>query len=154
MKTALIPILISAGIALTGCATDGQPQAQAPVLPTTQYALEAEAREDAPVHLRFKSRDLSANQMMALNNLSVRATASDIIITTGPSPEAMAHGRTVSDYLMAQGVDGRSLSYVTVGEHPADIVSLTLISYRARSHDCNRSWENLSRTASNRSYAN
>ncbi|MDC7677120.1 CpaD family pilus assembly lipoprotein [Asticcacaulis machinosus] len=158
MKTALIPALFFGGALLSGCVTDGQPTASAPVLPpvlpTTQYALEAQAREDAPVHLRFKTDHLSANQMTALNNLSARATNADVIITTGPSPAAMDHGRTVSDYLMAKGVDGRSLKLQTMTEHPTDIVSLTLISYRANRPDCNRAWENLSRTASNTPYAN
>jgi pilus assembly protein CpaD len=154
MKTLFIPAIILGAITLTACASDGQPTVAAPLLPTSQYSLDAEAREEAPVHLRFSADRLSTNQMTALDKLSTRAAATDIIITTGPRPTSEGYGRLVTDYLVAQGVDPRSVSYRTVTEHPADIVSLALVSYRARNLDCNRSWENLSRTASNTPHSN
>ncbi|GGZ20658.1 CpaD family pilus assembly lipoprotein [Asticcacaulis endophyticus] len=154
MKTLSVPAIILGAFTLTACASDGQPNAVAPLLPTSQYSLEAQAREDAPVHLRFSADRLSTNQMTALDKLSARSDSTDIIITTGPRPTSESYGRLVSDYLVSQGVDPRSVSYRTVVEHPADIVSLTLVSYRARNLDCNRSWENLSRTASNTPHSN
>ncbi|OYW82423.1 MAG: hypothetical protein B7Z26_03305, partial [Asticcacaulis sp. 32-58-5] len=101
MKPLTIPAFILGALTLTACASDGTPSAIAPVLPTSQYALEAEAREEAPLHLRFAAERLSANQMTALDKLSARSDSTDIIVTTGPRPSSESYGRLVSDYLVA-----------------------------------------------------
>ncbi|MFT3997198.1 MAG: CpaD family pilus assembly protein [Asticcacaulis sp.] len=138
--------------ALTGCASDNS--APPPLTPLDQYPLAAQSRIDA-IHLKLHPKGgLSENQRRALNQLASRASWNgggpvDISIVTANAPDAVRGGYAVRDYLTAHQVSAHVIAYTTSQSQPADVISLITTEYRADVPDCNRQWENLSKSAQN-----
>lgn len=165
VRIAAAPVLLAL-MALAGCASSGPATQTAlnngmdpnPPLPTEQYPLKAQSRTRA-INLRVNPNGLSDNQRLALSQLAqnvswTRGEPADVEIVTAGDPAAVAAGRAVGDFLMAHDVDSADLSQASRQEQPADIVTVNVTEYRARTYDCNQSWENLSRTADNKPYNN
>ena len=145
-----------AGTTLAGCATtpaghaDIKPSA---VLPTEQYALTAQTM-NRPINLRINPNGLSDNQRLALDQVASHASwisgePVDVQIVTNGDPNAVNAGRVVGNYLINRDVDTDKLSQVSNQDQPADVITVNLTYYRARTYDCGTHWENLAKTASN-----
>ena len=150
-----------AALALTGCATGagnaGNVALTAPT-PTEQYPLQAQTMTKT-VNLRINAAGLSGNQRVALDQIAERASWTsgepvDIEIITSADPVAIAAGRTVGGYLMDHDVAGTSLSQLSQQGQPADIVTVNIVNYRARTYACGQTWENLAATRNNTPYQN
>ena len=160
-KSLALPALLLASLSLSACATDQASVKTAtpdPKLPTEQFPLEAQSKTQA-FNLRINPNGLSDNQKSALNQVAEKASWSagdpaDIDIITSPDPAAIAAGQRIAVYLMGKDVASQSLTQKSLDGQPADIVTVNLVAYRARTYDCNESWENLSATRNNLPYAN
>ena len=156
----LSPALILMALALTGCATSSGKAGNAALTattPTEQYPLQAQSMTKT-INLRITG-GLSDNQRTALDQIAEKASWTtgapvDVEIITSPDPGAIAAGRTVGGYLVAHDVDGSSLSQLSQSGQPADIVTVNLVSYRARTYACGQTWENLAATRNNTAYQN
>lgn len=160
-RFALLTSALLAAASLSACATTGS-QARMdrpdPVTPTEQYALTAQAQVDA-INLRINPTGISANQARALDQVASRASwtsgePADIQIITSGDPNAMAAGQSVAGYLVGRDVPGDSVSTFSVQDQPADIITVNIVNYRARTYACNQSWENLAATRNNTPYKN
>jgi len=159
---ALLPLALTAALALCGCDTvaeiDGRPPAHPdPVLPTSQYAMTADTQVRT-MNFRVEPA-LSDNQRHALDQVASRAawTADrpvDVEIVTSGSPAAMAAGQAMADYLYAHDVADKDLTLKSAQDQAPDIVSVNLVFYRAHRQDCNQTWENLAATGGNKIYEN
>ena len=144
------------GLALGACASAPATHADlkpAPVLPTEQYALTAQTM-NRPINLRINPNGLSDNQRLALDQVASHASwlsgePVNVQIVTNGDPNAVNAGRAVGSYLMDRDVDTDKLSQVSSQDQPADIVTVNLTSYRARTYDCGAHWEDLAKTATN-----
>lgn len=155
--------LISAAIGLgllAGCATPQRPAAMNPDprLPTEQYALTAAPTEQV-FHLRINPNGLSENQGRALDQVAAQAgwtagSPAEVIIITNGEPASVASGHNVASYLSQRDVPGQNIRTTSRPEQPYDIITVSVVRYQAVVHDCNRTWENLSRSALNKPYAN
>lgn len=159
-KSAALLALALLGGALTACATTGTQAVvkPAPILPTEQFALTAQTM-NRPINLRINPNGLSDNQRLALDQVASHASwisgePVNVQIVTSGDPGAVAAGRMVGSYLINRDVDTGNLSQVSTQEQPADIITVNLVYYRARTYDCGQHWENLAKTASNTSYDN
>lgn len=160
-RTALLAPGLASLLTLAGCATSGSQTASlapAPRLSTDKYPLTAQSMVK-PVNLRITTNTLSPNQQTALNQVADHASwisgePVDVEIVTAGDPNAVNAGRMVGDYLLAHDVDAGTLHQTSNPNQPADVVTVNMIYYRARTYDCNQSWENLAATASNASYNN
>lgn len=147
------------GLPLLGaCASDGTTARLEAPTPTEYYRLQAQARSEA-IHLKINPKGFSANQRLALDKVAGRAAwdsgeAVDIRILTANNPEAVRAGYAVRDYLIQHRVEAHIIAYSTAQTQPGDIVSISLIEYRADIPDCGQNWENLGRTGGNKPYAN
>ncbi len=150
-----------ATLALTGCATNsgkaGNAALTAPTA-TEQYPLQAQTMTKT-VNLRINPNGLSDNQRLALDQIAEKASWTsgapvDIEIITSADPGAVAAGRNVGGYLVAHDVDGTSLSQLSQPGQPADIVTVNIVNYRARTYACGQTWENLAATRDNTAYQN
>ncbi|MDI7776019.1 CpaD family pilus assembly lipoprotein [Asticcacaulis sp. EMRT-3] len=155
-------LTLSGVLALGGCATTVSPTAMAadpnPLLPSEQYPLQAQTLTRA-IHLRVNPNGLSDNQRRALDQVADKANwisgePVSVEIITASAPSAIAAGRNISGYLRDHDVSADHLSQSTAQSQPADVVTVDMVYYRARSYDCNQAWENLAATASNRPYNN
>ena len=153
--------LVAATLVLTGCAANsgksGDMALTAP-LATEQYPLQAQTMTKT-VNLRINPNGLSDNQRIALDQIAEKASWTsgepvDIEIITSADPGAIAAGRTVGGYLIAHDVDGTSLAQLSQPGQPADIVTVNIVSYRARAYACGQTWENLAATRNNTAYQN
>ena len=152
---------LAAALALTGCATDsGKAGNMALTAPTAteQYPLQAQTMTKT-VNLRINPNGLSDNQRVALDQIAQKASWTagepvDIEIVTSADPGAVAAGRTVGGYLIAHDVDGTSLAQLSQPGQPADIVTVNIVSYRARAYACGQTWENMAATRNNDAYQN
>lgn len=148
-------------LALAACAsTSGRHKAEvaSPRLPTEQYPLRTES-ETRSISLRINPQGLSENQRRALDKVAYDAswTQGDpvgVTIITSGDPGAVAAGRTIGDYLAAHDVMADGIAQESRQDQPADIVTVTLTYVQSVIYDCNRTWENLARTGSNKPYAN
>lgn len=127
-------------------------------LPTAHYPLKATTQTQS-IHLRIHPEGISQNQTLALNHVAESATWEndapiDIEVVTGESPEAIAAGERIVRYLIEAQVYPTHIVQVSDSSQPSDIVSINQITYEAVVYDCNRTWENLSATASNKVYNN
>lgn len=155
----LVGWLLPAG--LSGCATDSGKAgnlAFTASLSTEQYPLQAQAQSKA-VNLRINASGLSANQRTALDQMALKAgwqggEPVDIEIITSPDPSAITAGRMIGDYLLSHDVSATSLSQASEPGQPTDIVTLNIVSYRARTYACGQTWENLAATRNNTAYVN
>lgn len=159
--TGLLGISVLTALVLTGCATDsgqaGKMAMTAPT-PTEQYPLQAQTLSKT-VNLRVNPNGLSVNQRTALDQMARKASWQgdepvDIEIITSPDPAAIAAGHGVGDYLVAHDVSATSLSQTSRPDQPTDIVTLNIVSYRARTYACGQTWENLAATRNNGTYTN
>ncbi|MDC7685164.1 CpaD family pilus assembly protein [Asticcacaulis sp. BYS171W] len=159
----LTPVLRLAALALTGlpllaaCASDNSAKLEAP-LPTEAYTLQAQSRSEA-IHLKINPKGFSENQRRALDQIARRASwdsgeAVDVRIVTANGPDAVRAGYAVRDYLMQHQVEAHVIGYSTAEAQPADVVSISLVEYRADIPQCGQSWENLGRTGGNKAYKN
>jgi pilus assembly protein CpaD len=162
-------MLASASVAanLSGCATTSDPKPdKGPVserakearLPTQYYPLEAQSRTDS-VHLKVNPNGFSQNQITALNQVAMSASWQNdqpisVEVVTAESPQAVAAGEAVVNYLINAHVYPKDIVHNSQSDQPEDIVSINTVLYRAHVYDCNRSWENLTKTASNDVYDN
>lgn len=151
---------LAALTALAACSSTGQARLQAPtpVTPTEQYALTAESRIE-PVHLRTNPNGISSNQARALDHLAHQAAWTsgapiDVQIVTSPDPAAVASGQRVAAYLMARDVLGETVTQFSSPDQPADVVTVNVIDYRARTYGCGTKWENLAATRKNEVHSN
>ena len=159
-KTAALLALALLGGTLTACATTGS---QAPVkpmavLPTEQFALTAQTM-NRPINLRINPNGLSDNQRLALDQVASHASwisgePVNVQIVTNGDPNAVAAGHMVGSYLVNRDVDNGNLSQVSRQDQPADIITVNMVYYRARTYDCGQNWENLAKTAANAPYDN
>ncbi|MBP2159737.1 MULTISPECIES: CpaD family pilus assembly lipoprotein [Asticcacaulis] len=145
---------------LSACATTGQPETASapPALPTDQYPLMAE-RQVRSVSFRINPNGLSENQRRALDQVAddaswTRGDAVDVDIVTAGDLGAVAAGRRIGDYLSAHDVPVETLSQSSKPDQPADIVTVNLTFSRSVIYACNQTWENLTATRSNETYAN
>lgn len=153
--------LLAPLMALGACATTQQSSVTAspqPALPTDQYPLTAETQTRS-VSFRINAAGLSDNQRRALDQVAdeaswTRGDAVDIHIVTAGDPGAMSAGRRISDYLAGHDVPVEALSLASATDHPADIVTVNVTYSRSVVYACNQTWENLSATAKNETYAN
>jgi len=150
-----------AALTLTGCATDsgkaGSMALTAPT-PTEQYRLQAQTMTRT-INLRINPNGLSDNQRAALDQVAAKAgwtsgAPVDIEIITSGDPGAVAAGRTVGGYLIDHDVAETSLSQLSQQSQPADIVTVNIVNYRARTYACGQTWENLAATRNNMPYQN
>jgi pilus assembly protein CpaD len=158
IRTCLIaaPLLALAACASTGGSRDAE--VAAPRLATEQYPLRVE-NETQSISLRINPQGLSENQRRALDKVAQDASWTqgdpvDVTIITAGDPGAVAAGRTVSAYLSARDVLEDTIAQESRPDQPADIVTVSLTYAQSVINTCNQSWENLSRTATNRPYAN
>ncbi len=161
-RTALA-IAVSLGVlSLTACAEgpSGRNLAKAPdpVLPTEQYPLRADTRTDT-INLRVNRGGLSENQRRALDQLASRASWIDgdpvtLEVVTSGSPLAVSAGRGITSYLVDHHVSEDTVSSSSRRDQPDDVVTITIVDYRAHVYDCNRTWENLAATRTNGPYKN
>ena len=157
----LSPALVLMALALTGCATGSGKAGNAALTattPTEQYPLQAQSMTKT-INLRITTGGLSDNQRTALDQIAEKASWTngapvDVEIITSPDPGAITAGRTVGGYLTAHDVSGTSLSQLSQPGQPADIVTVNLVSYRARTYACGQTWENLAATRNNTVYQN
>lgn len=144
------------GLTLGACASAPATQPDlktSAVLPTEQYALTAQTM-NRPINLRINPNGLSDNQRLALDQVASHASwvsgePVNVQIVTNGDPNAVAAGRAVGSYLINRDVDNGNLSQVSNQDQPADIVTVNLTYYRARTYDCGSHWENLAKTATN-----
>ncbi|MGZ3297516.1 MAG: CpaD family pilus assembly protein [Asticcacaulis sp.] len=148
--------------ALGACQTMPSGHAEAakpdPVLPTTQYALAADSHVKT-LNFRVNSKGLSDNQRRALDQVASRAAwtrgdAVDVEIITSGEPSAVAAGHGMAAYLSDHDVSDDSIDVHSAPEQAPDIVTVNLVYYRAKTYDCNRTWENLTSTGANKTYKN
>lgn len=157
----LLPALILTPAMLLGaCASVPGHQAAAPppVLPTEQYALQAQTTTKS-ISLRINPNGLSDNQRRALDQVAEHASwtsgePADVAVTTNGTPAAVVAGRSITAYLIGRDVPAQNVTQTSLQEQPADIVTVSLTYYTAHTYDCNRAWENLAATGANKSYAN
>lgn len=160
-KTVRTLLIVSPLVAVAGCASSGggrEAEVAPPRLATEQYPLRAENQTQS-ISLRITPQGLSENQRRALDKVAQDASWTqgdpvDITVITAGDPGAVAAGQTVSAYLRGRDVLADSLALESRLDQPTDIVTVTLTYAQSVIYDCNQSWENLSRTASNRPYAN
>lgn len=160
-KTIRTLLLASPLMALAACASSGggrEAEIAAPRLATEQYPLRAENQSQS-ISLRINPQGLSENQRRALDKVAqdaswIQGDPVDVTVITAGEPGAVAAGRAVSAYLRGREVLEDSLTQESRPDQPADIVTVTLTYAQSVIYNCNQSWENLSRTASNRPYAN
>lgn len=152
---ALTPVLL-----LGACASvpGRQAAAPAPVMPTEQYGLHAQTTTKS-ISLRINPNGLSDNQRRALDQVAEHASwtsgePADVAVTTNGTPTAVVAGRNISAYLIGRDVPAQNVTQTSLQEQPADIVTVSLTYYTARTFDCNQSWENLAATGSNKAYTN
>ncbi|ESQ78627.1 CpaD family pilus assembly protein [Asticcacaulis sp. YBE204] len=143
---------------LAACASDGNTARLDAPTPTEAYRLQAQSRSEA-IHLKINPHGFSENQRRALDQVAKRASwdsgeAVDVRILTANGPEAVRAGYAVRDYLMQHQVEAHVIAYSTAQTQPADIVSVSLIEYRADIPQCGENWENIGRTGANKPYAN
>lgn len=155
-------VLALACVAVSACQTmPGANHAAAkpdPILPTAQYALKAESHVKA-LNFRVNPSGLSENQRRALDQVAGRAAWTrdepvDVEIVTSGDPAAIAAGRTMARYLGDHDVSDDDLSMHSSAEQPADVITVNMVYYRAKTYDCNRTWENLTSTGANKTYHN
>lgn len=153
--------LTALALALTGCSTDsgsaGNMALTAPT-PTEQYPLQAQTMTKS-INLRINPNGLSGNQRTALDQVAQKASWTsgqpvDVEIITSADPAAVAAGRAVGGYLIDHDVAGTSLSQLSQQDQPADIVTVNIVNYRARTYACGQAWENLAATRNNNPYQN
>jgi len=161
-RTAFLAFGLALGLLplLSACATTGTQTAAGPEprLPGSQYALTAQSMVH-PVNLRITGNGLSSNQQTALDQVADHASwingePVDVEIVTAGDPGAVAAGHMVGDYLLGHDVDAGSLRQTSRPDQPADVVTVNMIFYRARTYDCNQGWENLTATRNNQPYDN
>ena len=160
-KTAALLALALLGGTLTACATTQGPAAPVKpmaVLPTEQFALTAQTM-NRPINLRINPNGLSDNQRLALDQVAGHASwisgePVNVEIVTNGDPNAIAAGHMVGSYLVNRDVDTGNLSQISRQDQPADIITVNLVYYRARTYDCGQHWENMAKTASNAPYDN
>lgn len=159
-QTLILSAAALAVLALSGCAgasgQAGNVALTAPT-PTEQYPLQAQTMTRT-VNLRINPDGLSGNQRTALDQIAEKASWTagapvDVEIITSADPRAIAAGRTVGDYLMDHDVAATSLSQLSQQGQPADIVTVNIVNYRARTYACGQ-WENLAATRNNTAYQN
>lgn len=149
-------------MALSACAGSGDLIGHAdphplPVLPSEQYGMTAETQTSV---LNFRVEpSLSDNQRRALDGLAARAawTAGnpiDVQIVTAGDPASINVGRAMAAYLVAHDIDEKGLSLHSDQRQANDIVTVNIVTYRAKALNCNQSWENLAATATNSAYVN
>jgi pilus assembly protein CpaD len=156
----VLPLTAALAVSLSGCAT-GSGGADNVALtaptPTEQYPLQAQTMTRT-VNLRINPNGLSDNQRTALDQIAEKASWTsgepvDVEIITSANPAAIAAGRTVGGYLMDHDVAATSLSQLSQQGQPADIVTVNIVNYRARTYACGQ-WENLAATRNNTAYQN
>ena len=161
LRPLTLVLALTATLALTGCATDSGKAGNAALTaatPTEQYPLQAQTMTKT-VNLRINAGGLSDNQRTALDQIAEKASWTsgapvDVEIITSADPRAIAAGQTVGGYLVAHDVDGSNLSQLSQPGQPADIVTVNIVDYRARTYACGQTWENLAATRNNTAYAN
>jgi pilus assembly protein CpaD len=160
--TPLRPLTLAlAALVLTGCATDSGKAGNAALTaatPTEQYPLQAQTMTKT-INLRINAGGLSDNQRTALDQIAEKASWTsgapvDVEIITSADPGAVAAGRTVGGYLVGHDVAGTSLSQLSQPGQPADIVTVNIVNFRARTYACGQTWENLAATRNNTAYQN
>ncbi len=157
----LLPaIALTPAILLGACASmpGRQAAAPAPVLPTEQYALQTQSTTKS-ISLRINPNGLSDNQRRALDQVAEHASwtsgePADVAVITNGTPAAIVAGRNIGAYLIGHDVPAENVSQTSAQEQPADIVTVSLTYYTAKTYDCNRNWENLAATGSNAAYTN
>lgn len=153
MGTALVALFI-----LSACSTP-RPAAMNPDprLPTEQYALTAAPTEQV-YHLRINPNGLSDNQGRALDQVAAQVGwaegQGEIIIISNGEAAGVNSGHDIAAYLLRHNIPGQTIRHTSRPEQPFDIVTVSVVRYQAVVHDCNRTWENLTRTARNTPYAN
>ncbi len=146
---------------LSACATAPAPHADlapTPPTPLDQYPLTAQSMVKT-INLRIEPEGLSPNQRAALDQVASQASwmngqPADVQIITSGDPGAVNAGHGVGDYLLGHSVAVENISQSSADDQPGDVISVNLVYYRAKTYDCNQSWENLSATGSNKAYAN
>ena len=161
LRPSILALPLAAMLALAGCATGsgkgGDVALTAPTA-TEQYPLQAQTMTKT-INLRINPAGLSGNQRTALDQIAERASWTsgapvDLEIITSADPGAVAAGRTVGGYLVAHEVAGTNLSQLSQQGQPADIVTVNIVDYRARTYACGQTWENLAATRNNTAYQN
>ena len=154
--TASLAVLV-----LAGCATDSGKaggMALTASTPTEQYPLQAQTMTKT-INLRINPNGLSGNQRTALDQVAQKAgwtsgAPVNVEIITSGDPAAIAAGRTVGDYLVDHDVAATTLSQLSQAGQAADIVTVNIVDYRARTYACGQTWENLAATRNNTPYQN
>ncbi|MFT4089744.1 MAG: CpaD family pilus assembly lipoprotein [Asticcacaulis sp.] len=142
-----------------GCSTTPEPSSTIEAtLPGGKYQLAAESRSDT-VHFKLHTNGFSENQRRALDQIADKAswasgTAIDLVITTSNHPDSIRGGTAIADYLVARRVYASSISLATAENLPVDVIAVSEIEYRTVRETCNRKWDNLTKTASNKVQSN
>lgn len=157
---AALTLALTLALALAGCM--GAPAGGGgapPLLPTARYVLQAEPDLDR-IALAVRHGDLSPTQEAALAQLASRfrvegAPVLTIEAPSGEDPVALATAHEVRRALERGGVPGgmiRTIAYSAPdGRAP---VLAGFDTYRAVVPQCGVQWDNLTRTASNRTSSN
>lgn len=151
--------LAAAGLLVAACSTPPKTADMTPnpATPLDQYALTAQTK-DKTINLRVE-QDLSPNQRLALDQVAGQANWMDgnpvtVEIVTSGDPGAVDAGHRVGDYLLNRNVDAADISQSSNDAQPADVITVNMVYYRAKTYDCNKTWENMAATGSNAPYAN
>ncbi|HEX8234080.1 MAG TPA: CpaD family pilus assembly protein [Caulobacteraceae bacterium] len=145
------------------CASAGEDRAAlepAPITPTEQFPIEVRQRPEE-LRLAAHAEGLSPAQEQAVAELAARwrgqggGVITIIAPTVGGLPAGLAVAEASRGLLLSLGVDPAQLrlaSYEAPPEAPP-LVRIGFVSYEAAGPVCGE-WENLSKTGSNRPYAN
>jgi pilus assembly protein CpaD len=166
-KIALSSAVIFGLLALGGCATDkGASKEPAFVkeantkakISLDRYPVQAQSKTDS-LHFRWHENGISQNQIKALDQIAeqsawVKDQPIDLEIISSESARSIEAGKRIVQYLLSKDVHARDITHLSGSSQPDDVISINKIEYRARLYDCNRTWENLSKTAKNNVYEN
>jgi pilus assembly protein CpaD len=166
-KIALGSSLIMGLVSLSGCATDKGASKEPTFvkeadkkakLSLDRYPMQAQSRNDS-LHFRWHTDGLSPNQIKALDQIAektawVKDQPVDLEIISSESSQSIEAGKRIVQYLLSRDVHARDITHLSGTSQPDDVISINTIEYRARIYDCNRTWDNLTKTANNQVYEN
>ena len=163
LKASLSLAALAAGaLLLSACAATPPAEASlaqpAPATPLDLYPLTAQNMVKS-INLRVEPEGLSANQRVALDQVASKASwvsgqPVSVEIVTAGDPGAVVAGHGVGDYLVGHEVASDNISLSSNEGQPADIITVNMVYYRAKTYDCNKTWGNLAATGSNQAYDN
>jgi len=150
--------ILGAASALAACGTTGTDKTELALSPTQQFPLKATTAPTG-IQLQPHAKGLSAAQMDGLRGLvsDWRQAGDGMIVVEIPAcacDDAAQAGYDAYDALQAMGVPERSIRLLGYETNPGGPIRVSYQRVRANIEKCNESWGDLTKTGSNRPYAN